>query len=167
MYFTHYSLWSCDCVSTLSSAACTMVSLSASRADVASSSRRILGLRTRALAMAILCFCPPLSWVPLSPTSVSNFCLNSGSVSVGSCHVALVVNKDKNRDTSDLRKVHDEVVRVSLLGGLFNLLLRHVESSVSDVLRNSGGKEDGLLTYHSNHLPQVADVEGANVVAVN
>ena len=25
------------------------------------------------LAMAILCFCPPLSWAPLSPTKVSNF----------------------------------------------------------------------------------------------
>ena len=30
-----------------------------------------LGFRTRALAMAILCFCPPLSWVPLFPTLVA------------------------------------------------------------------------------------------------
>ncbi len=58
---------------TLSNAACTIVSLSASRADVASSRSRIFGLRTSALAIAIRCFCPPLIWVPLSPTRVSNF----------------------------------------------------------------------------------------------
>lgn len=42
-------------------------SLSLSRADVASSSRSILGLRINALAIAMRCFCPPLSCVPLSP----------------------------------------------------------------------------------------------------
>ena len=46
--------------------------LSMSSAEVVSSSRRILGLRTRARAMAILCFCPPLSWALVSPTRVSN-----------------------------------------------------------------------------------------------
>lgn len=60
-------------VVTLSRAACTIASLSVSRADVASSNKRILGLRTRARAIAIRCFCPPLIWVPLSPTKVSNF----------------------------------------------------------------------------------------------
>jgi len=44
-------------------------SLSVSRALVASSSRRILGLRIKARAMAILCFWPPESWVPFSPVS--------------------------------------------------------------------------------------------------
>ena len=61
-----------DC--TLSSAAWTVDSLSVSRADVASSSRRILGSRTRARAMAIRCFCPPLNCAPRSPTKVSYFC---------------------------------------------------------------------------------------------
>mmetsp|Transcript_11579 Transcript_11579/g.19601 ORF Transcript_11579/g.19601 Transcript_11579/m.19601 type:complete len:98 (+) Transcript_11579:142-435(+) len=42
-------------------ASCTRASLSASNADVASSSSKILGFRTRALAMATRCFCPPLS----------------------------------------------------------------------------------------------------------
>ena len=46
-------------------------SLSVSRAEVASSRRRILGFLTRALAMAILCFWPPLSFVPLFPVIVS------------------------------------------------------------------------------------------------
>ena len=46
-------------------------SLSVSKAEVASSRSRICGLRTRALAMAILCFCPPEIKVPLSPTRVS------------------------------------------------------------------------------------------------
>lgn len=46
-------------------------SLSVSRADVASSSKRILGLRTSARAIAIRCFCPPDNWVPFSPSLVS------------------------------------------------------------------------------------------------
>ena len=56
---------------TLSKAACTIDSLSLSSADVASSNNKILGSFTRARAMAIRCFCPPLSWVPRSPTRVS------------------------------------------------------------------------------------------------
>mmetsp|Transcript_23604 Transcript_23604/g.38192 ORF Transcript_23604/g.38192 Transcript_23604/m.38192 type:complete len:104 (+) Transcript_23604:796-1107(+) len=54
-----------------SSASCTTRSLSLSRALVASSSSRILGALIRARAMAMRCFCPPLSWTPASPTSVS------------------------------------------------------------------------------------------------
>ena len=46
-------------------------SLSVSRAEVASSRRSILGSRIKALAMAIRCFWPPDSCVPLSPTVVS------------------------------------------------------------------------------------------------
>ncbi len=53
-----------------------MDSLCVSNADVASSSSNMLGFRTRALAMAILCFCPPESCAPLSPTKVSNFCVH-------------------------------------------------------------------------------------------
>mmetsp|Transcript_25815 Transcript_25815/g.36045 ORF Transcript_25815/g.36045 Transcript_25815/m.36045 type:complete len:105 (-) Transcript_25815:1792-2106(-) len=44
---------------------------SASRADVASSSSSIFGLSRIARAMATLCFWPPLSCTPLSPTKVS------------------------------------------------------------------------------------------------
>ena len=46
-------------------------SLSVSSADVASSNKSILGLRIKARAMEILCFCPPDINVPLSPTNVS------------------------------------------------------------------------------------------------
>jgi hypothetical protein len=46
---------------------CTEVALP----DVASSRRRTRGFRTSALAIAILCFCPPESCTPRSPTSVS------------------------------------------------------------------------------------------------
>lgn len=58
---------------TLSRAACTIASLSVSSADVASSNSSIFGFLIKALATAILCFCPPLSWVPWSPTRVSYF----------------------------------------------------------------------------------------------
>jgi len=55
-----------------SSMACwTRCSLSASRAEVASSRSKSFGFLMRALAMATLCFCPPESLTPLSPTSVS------------------------------------------------------------------------------------------------
>mmetsp|Transcript_23110 Transcript_23110/g.56987 ORF Transcript_23110/g.56987 Transcript_23110/m.56987 type:complete len:80 (-) Transcript_23110:1734-1973(-) len=53
-----------------SRAACTSFSLSLSSALVASSNSRILGLDMIARAIAIRCFCPPLSCVPLSPQSV-------------------------------------------------------------------------------------------------
>ena len=42
-----------------------------SKADVASSKIKILGFLRRALAMATLCFSPPESFRPLSPTIVS------------------------------------------------------------------------------------------------
>mmetsp|Transcript_25540 Transcript_25540/g.59857 ORF Transcript_25540/g.59857 Transcript_25540/m.59857 type:complete len:105 (-) Transcript_25540:262-576(-) len=48
-----------------------MCSDSASKALVASSRSRIFGFLTRARAIAILCFCPPLNCTPRSPTSVS------------------------------------------------------------------------------------------------
>ena len=64
---------------TLSKADCTIASDSVSSAEVASSNNKILGFLTRALAIAILCFCPPLNWAPLSPTSVSYFYNNKGS----------------------------------------------------------------------------------------
>mmetsp|Transcript_6477 Transcript_6477/g.16081 ORF Transcript_6477/g.16081 Transcript_6477/m.16081 type:complete len:120 (-) Transcript_6477:4074-4433(-) len=54
----------------LSSASCTTASLLLSRALVASSRRRSSGLRTTARAMAMRCFCPPLSCPPPAPTSV-------------------------------------------------------------------------------------------------
>lgn len=47
---------------------CVTFSLSVSRAEVASSSSRILGFLTMALAMATRCFCPLDSWEPWAPT---------------------------------------------------------------------------------------------------
>uniref|UniRef100_A0A0A9DLY5 Uncharacterized protein n=1 Tax=Arundo donax TaxID=35708 RepID=A0A0A9DLY5_ARUDO len=58
-------------VMTLSRASCTILSDSLSKALVASSNSRILGSLRIALAMAILCFCPPESCVPCSPTEVA------------------------------------------------------------------------------------------------
>jgi hypothetical protein len=49
---------------------CTRYSLSASRALVASSRRSTRGFISKALAMAILCFCPPDNLIPRSPTTV-------------------------------------------------------------------------------------------------
>lgn len=47
---------------------CVTFSLSVSRAEVASSSNRILGFLTIARAMAMRCFCPLDSWEPWAPT---------------------------------------------------------------------------------------------------
>jgi len=55
-------------------------SLSVSRADVASSRRRIFGFLTSARAIAMRCFWPPLNCVPLSPTFVSYFYHKSPSL---------------------------------------------------------------------------------------
>lgn len=49
-------------------------SLWVSRADVASSSSRTRGFLTKARAIAIRCFCPPDSCVPLEPNLVSYPC---------------------------------------------------------------------------------------------
>ena len=49
----------------------TSFSDSVSSAEVASSSNKIFGLRTRALAIAIRCFWPPESVAPPSPAYVS------------------------------------------------------------------------------------------------
>jgi len=54
-----------------SRASCTTRSDSASSADVASSNSSTLGFLMMARAMAMRCFCPPLSWVPRSPHKVS------------------------------------------------------------------------------------------------
>ncbi|RLW11216.1 hypothetical protein DV515_00001494, partial [Chloebia gouldiae] len=51
----------------LSSASWTICTVNKPK-EVASSRSRIWGLRTRARAMAMRCFWPPESWVPLSPT---------------------------------------------------------------------------------------------------
>mmetsp|Transcript_26216 Transcript_26216/g.53434 ORF Transcript_26216/g.53434 Transcript_26216/m.53434 type:complete len:155 (-) Transcript_26216:570-1034(-) len=50
-----------------SNASCTSFSLAASRAEVASSRRRMRGFPISARAIATRCFCPPLSSPPLSP----------------------------------------------------------------------------------------------------
>merc|ERR1719231_464785 len=70
---------------TRSKASCTADSLSLSRALVASSSSSILGSCISALAIAILCFCPPDSLVPLSPTCVW---YDSGSFFTKACALA-------------------------------------------------------------------------------
>mmetsp|Transcript_17336 Transcript_17336/g.45554 ORF Transcript_17336/g.45554 Transcript_17336/m.45554 type:complete len:89 (-) Transcript_17336:422-688(-) len=61
-----------------SRASWTQRSDSASSADVASSKHKTAGSLQSALAIATLCFWPPLSAAPRSPTSVSAF---SGSSS--------------------------------------------------------------------------------------
>uniref|UniRef100_I1NY28 Uncharacterized protein n=1 Tax=Oryza glaberrima TaxID=4538 RepID=I1NY28_ORYGL len=55
-------------IDAMSRASCTMRSDSVSNALVASSRSRILGDLRIALAIAILCFCPPDIWTPHSPT---------------------------------------------------------------------------------------------------
>ena len=66
-------------------------SLSVSRAEVASSSRRILGFLTSARAIATRCFWPPLNCVPLSPTFVSYFYHTSSSLHQQQISVAAAI----------------------------------------------------------------------------
>lgn len=76
----------------------------------------------------------------------------------------------QNRESltqSYVRKAHNEVVCIGLLGSLFDLLFGHVKSAVSDVLCDGGGEENRLLTHHAEHLSQVADVKRTDVVPVN
>ncbi|KAF8087756.1 hypothetical protein N665_0568s0017 [Sinapis alba] len=54
----------------LSKASCSTHSDSASSALVASSRSNTVGFFSTALAIAILCFCPPDNCTPLSPTGV-------------------------------------------------------------------------------------------------
>mmetsp|Transcript_20876 Transcript_20876/g.39184 ORF Transcript_20876/g.39184 Transcript_20876/m.39184 type:complete len:141 (+) Transcript_20876:500-922(+) len=68
-----------------SSALVTRCSDSASNAEVASSSSKILGSRRMARAIATLCFWPPESCTPRSPTMVSYF---SGNPSIKSWQLA-------------------------------------------------------------------------------
>uniref|UniRef100_A0A0E0G315 Uncharacterized protein n=1 Tax=Oryza nivara TaxID=4536 RepID=A0A0E0G315_ORYNI len=58
-------------IDAMSRASCTMRSDSVSNALVASSRSRILGDFRIALAIAILCFCPPDIWTPRSPTCLA------------------------------------------------------------------------------------------------
>mmetsp|Transcript_42974 Transcript_42974/g.112904 ORF Transcript_42974/g.112904 Transcript_42974/m.112904 type:complete len:82 (-) Transcript_42974:1525-1770(-) len=73
-FFTVESRWAImmvqpDAFSSIiwSSARCTAASAFESRAEVASSSRQIVGFRMMARAIARRCFCPPLSLTPRSP----------------------------------------------------------------------------------------------------
>ena len=69
-----------------SKASCTNLSLSVSKAEVASSKIMIGGFLRTALAMETLCFCPPESLFPSSPILVKYF---SGSSSMNWCAFAI------------------------------------------------------------------------------
>mmetsp|Transcript_18520 Transcript_18520/g.24122 ORF Transcript_18520/g.24122 Transcript_18520/m.24122 type:complete len:165 (+) Transcript_18520:134-628(+) len=94
----------------------TAASVSASRAEVASSHSKIGASFKMALAMATLCFSPPLSFRPLSPTRVSSpvshdwTCFanlldskarcKSSSVAFGLPYLKLYLNEALNKTTS-------------------------------------------------------------------
>ena len=69
-------------------AVCTISSDSASKDDVASSKRIIGDFFRIALAIEILCFCPPDNFTPFSPTIVSYF---SGNLLIKSSAAAYLV----------------------------------------------------------------------------
>lgn len=58
-------------VRALSIAACTILSLCVSNADVASSNNKIRGFLINARAIAMRCFCPPDNCAPFVPKLVS------------------------------------------------------------------------------------------------
>jgi len=70
----------------------TRYSLSASRALVASSRRSTRGFISKALAMAILCFCPPDNLIPRSPTTVLYW---SGKLHMKLCAFAIFCIRER------------------------------------------------------------------------
>lgn len=74
----------------------TLASFYLSRADVASSNRRIVGSSSIALAIATLCFCPPERWEPRGPTFRSKKCLASLSSKDSAFSPSLAFNAAEN-----------------------------------------------------------------------
>lgn len=129
-------------------------SLFKSRADVASSSRRICGFLTRARAIAILCFCPPDSCVALLPMLVSYPCQYT-SIDLEFKHF-LSVEGDLSKNKY-LGQLSDEIVNVCNFRGFDDLL--HWNSScvitISDVLCNGSIEQHGLLRHNAESRSQI------------
>jgi hypothetical protein len=116
------------CCAAASNASCTSFSDSESRADVASSRSKILGLRNRARAMAIRCFCPPLRRFPCEPTTVEMPSLE-GELACNENTLVGFWGRGRRRRRGQLplhlRERHNKIVNISFPTGLYNSLLRN------------------------------------------
>ena len=114
----------------LSRALWTSFSLSESKADVASSRRSSLGLRIRARAIAMHCFCPRLSNAPFSPTLVSYPCnrnhTNWISIVVLWC---IWITDDKSLLCSELYYTRGSVMMKSCTLAIFAALIMSLSDS--------------------------------------
>mmetsp|Transcript_110418 Transcript_110418/g.344213 ORF Transcript_110418/g.344213 Transcript_110418/m.344213 type:complete len:360 (+) Transcript_110418:2400-3479(+) len=63
-------------------------------------------------------------------------------------------------------EVENEALRIGGLGGRLALALRRALAAVGDVLEDAASEEHGLLLDQRHLLPQPAEVEGRDVVAV-
>ena len=64
-------------------------------------------------------------------------------------------------------KLHNEVVSISHAGGCFYLGGRHIFTPVLDVLCDGGAEENGFLTHDPDVFSQPAQIELADVLAIN
>ena len=86
-------------------------SLPISKAEVASSRRSNLGFFRRTLAIAILCFWPPESWLPLFPTKVSSFSLSS--VMKSKAEAFLKASYISSSELSSLARIRFSLIEVA------------------------------------------------------
>lgn len=136
----------------------TRLSLCASSADVASSSSSTLGSLASVLAMATRCFCPPESCTPPSPINVSYPCV-------------CVRRKGVN-----LRRLHDELVRVGHLAHADHLVRGNVRVPEANVVGDRVTEENGLwnstntalqtLLNNAHDIAQPFNVQVADLLPV-
>ena len=126
------------CISRLS-ASWTRTSDSLSRELVASSSSRMRGSLRIARAMAIRCRCPPLSFVPRSPTTVS-YC--SGKPMMKSWALA------------------------ALAAAIISLLAR-IQTAVENVLPNGAAEQHRLLRHYGHLRPETLLRDRTQIPAVH
>ena len=86
------------------------------------------GKFTRALAIAILCFCPPDNWAPLSPTKKGENtkvnCFLSQKI-----HVFVKIAFTTNQRVETFWQFHDEVKGICLFGCLYCFILSHLDTT--------------------------------------
>ncbi len=65
-----------------------------------------------------------------------------------------------------LRKIHDEVVSIGLLGGFYNLLHGDSRTAVADVLSDRGGEQNRFLFHYANKRTQPLDIQASDVMTI-
>lgn len=111
----------------------------------------ICGALRMVLAMATLCFSPPLSFKPLSPTCVSYPARGRHTEAV-SIHEMLRLRCVPQIKVGifTIRKSHDFIVDVGSDGGLLHLLVVGGDAAVADVVLDGVIEEHRVLGDHAD-----------------